>query len=319
MGFLTEDLSFEFGTTEIRIIKNGRVAIECPIERDINASEIKYTFNGKELKGVGLPLKAGVIGDFDLFEKLLRGAIRSIPNKKKGFLNPALKSLIVIPDDITEVEIRAFRDSLEHSGSKEVLMSYSTYCTAIGFGLLNSNESAMIIDFGGGKIGLSIWHNNQPQNCSKIGFGAIKLKEIIHNKIKDLYDIRMTNELTEDIFHNYLNVSKRQKNKTTTIYGKTSSGTEKNSQLEIEQIYNAIEPYLKVLDNEINMTINNFSQSFNTKINSIYITGGLSKLSGLYERLEEITGLTIINKSDINYTLEGLKILDSDKKSFLMR
>jgi hypothetical protein len=66
-----------------------------------------------------------IISDFIKAESFLRELIKEVSNHN-SFITPALKMLIQPVDDdiknITEVELRTYKDSAEHAGGKIVLI-----------------------------------------------------------------------------------------------------------------------------------------------------------------------------------------------------
>jgi hypothetical protein len=52
------------------------------------------------------------------------------------------------------------------------------------------------------------------------------------------------------------------------------------------------------------------------QIKQIMITGGLSKLNGFEKGITDFTGISIMNKSDLNYSTQGLIKLDKDFEKY---
>jgi rod shape-determining protein MreB len=67
------------------------------------------------------PLKDGVIADFDASEKMI--FYKKHPALKKRMFTPALRMVVCIPSGITEVEMRAVKESCERVNGKEVFNS----------------------------------------------------------------------------------------------------------------------------------------------------------------------------------------------------
>ena len=103
------------------------------------------------------PLKDGVIADFNASEQMISLLISSIPSLKKRFFTPALKMVICIPSGITEVEMRAVRESAERVNGKEVYLIHEPMAAAIGIGVdINQPKGNMIIDIGGGTTEIAV-------------------------------------------------------------------------------------------------------------------------------------------------------------------
>ena len=104
------------------------------------------------------PLKDGVIADFNASEQMIGQLIRSIPNLNKKFYSPSLKMVICIPSGITEVEMRAVKESAERVNGKEVYLIREPMAAAIGIGvdMKMQPKGNMIIDIGGGTTEIAI-------------------------------------------------------------------------------------------------------------------------------------------------------------------
>lgn len=103
------------------------------------------------------PLKDGVIADFNASEQMISLLIKSIPTLKKRFFTPSLKMVICIPSGITEVEMRAVRESAEIVNGKEVYLIHEPMAAAIGIGVdIMQPKGNMIVDIGGGTTEIAV-------------------------------------------------------------------------------------------------------------------------------------------------------------------
>jgi len=103
------------------------------------------------------PLKDGVIADFNASEQMIGQLIKSIPNLNKRFYSPSLKMVICIPSGITEVEMRAVKESAERVNGKEVYLIHEPMAAAIGIGVdIMQPKGNMIIDIGGGTTEIAV-------------------------------------------------------------------------------------------------------------------------------------------------------------------
>jgi rod shape-determining protein MreB len=103
------------------------------------------------------PLKDGVIADFDASEKMINLFIKSIPALKKKLFTPALRMVVCIPSGITEVEMRAVKESCERVNGKEVYLIHEPMAAAIGIGVdIMQPQGNMIVDIGGGTTEIAV-------------------------------------------------------------------------------------------------------------------------------------------------------------------
>jgi rod shape-determining protein MreB len=102
-------------------------------------------------------LKDGVIADFDASEKMINMFIKSIPALKKKMFTPALRMVVCIPSGITEVEMRAVKESCERVNGKEVYLIHEPMAAAIGIGIdIMQPKGNMIVDIGGGTTEIAV-------------------------------------------------------------------------------------------------------------------------------------------------------------------
>ena len=170
MGFFdfwTESIAIDLGTANTLIIHNDKVVVDSPSIVAIDKRTDKIIAVGTEaslmqgkthenIKTVR-PLKDGVIADFNASEQMISLLIKSIPALKKRFFTPSLKMVICIPSGITEVEMRAVRESAERVNGKEVYLIHEPMAAAIGIGVdIMQPKGNMIVDIGGGTTEIAV-------------------------------------------------------------------------------------------------------------------------------------------------------------------
>ena len=165
--FMTEDIAIDLGTANTLIIHNDKVVIDSPsivardrvtgkiiaVGKEANMMQGKTHENIKTIR----PLKDGVIADFDASEQMIKMFIKSIQELKKKFFTPALRMVICIPSGITEVEMRAVKESAERVNGKEVYLIHEPMAAAIGIGVdIMQPKGNMIVDIGGGTTEIAV-------------------------------------------------------------------------------------------------------------------------------------------------------------------
>ncbi|GFR74539.1 rod shape-determining protein MreB [Elysia marginata] len=165
--FLTEDLAVDLGTANTLIIHDDKVVVDSPsivardrmtgkviaVGREANLMQGKTHENIKTIR----PLKDGVIADFYASEKMISLFIKNIPALRKKIFPPSLRMVICIPSGITEVEMRAVKESAERVNGKEVYLIHEPMAAAIGIGLdIMKPEGNMIVDIGGGTTEIAV-------------------------------------------------------------------------------------------------------------------------------------------------------------------
>ncbi|QFZ53781.1 rod shape-determining protein [Oceanihabitans sp. IOP_32] len=165
--FLTEEIAIDLGTANTLIIHNDKVVVDSPsiVARDrvsgkiIAVGQQASLMQGKTHENIKTirPLKDGVIADFDASEQMISMFIKNIPALKKKFFTPALRMVICIPSGITEVEMRAVKESAERVNGKEVYLIHEPMAAAIGIGVdIMQPKGNMIVDIGGGTTEIAV-------------------------------------------------------------------------------------------------------------------------------------------------------------------
>ena len=165
--FLTEEIAIDLGTANTLIIHNDKVVVDSPsiVARDRLSSKIiavgkeASLMQGKTHENIKIirPLKDGVIADFDASEQMISLFIKNIPALKKRLFAPALRMVICIPSGITEVEMRAVKESAERVNGKEIYLIHEPMAAAIGIGVdIMQPKGNMVVDIGGGTTEIAV-------------------------------------------------------------------------------------------------------------------------------------------------------------------
>jgi rod shape-determining protein MreB len=165
--FLTEEIAIDLGTANTLIIHNDKVVVDAPsiVARDRETGKILAVgreaalMQGKTHENIKTirPLKDGVIADFDASEKMINVFIKDIPALKKKWITPSLRMVICIPSGITEVEMRAVKESAERVNGKEVYLIHEPMAAAIGIGVdIMQPKGNMVVDIGGGTTEIAV-------------------------------------------------------------------------------------------------------------------------------------------------------------------
>ncbi|MGK0386661.1 MAG: rod shape-determining protein MreB [Patiriisocius sp.] len=165
--FLTEEIAIDLGTANTLIIHNDKVVVDAPsiVARDRTTGKIiavgreAAMMQGKTHENIKTirPLKDGVIADFDASEKMINMFIKDIPALKKKWITPSLRMVICIPSGITEVEMRAVKESAERVNGKEVYLIHEPMAAAIGIGVdIMQPKGNMVVDIGGGTTEIAV-------------------------------------------------------------------------------------------------------------------------------------------------------------------
>jgi len=311
---MTEDIAIDLGTANTLIIHNDKVVIDSPsivardrisgkiiaVGKEANMMQGKTHENIKTIR----PLKDGVIADFDASEKMLTMFIKSIPALKKKLFQPALRMVICIPSGITEVEMRAVKESAERVNGKEVYLIHEPMAAAIGIGIdIMQPKGNMIVDIGGGtteiavialggivcdksvKIAGDVFTNDivyymRTQHNLFVGEGtAEKIKITIGAALEDL------ESAPEDM----------------SVQGRDLlTGKPKQVEVSYREIAKALDKSIQRIEDAVMETLSQTPPELAADIynTGIYLAGGGSMLRGLDKRISQKTDLPVYIAED---------------------
>jgi len=312
--FWSESIAIDLGTANTLIIHDDKVVVDSPsivaidkkTEKIIAVGTEASLMQGKTHENIKTvrPLKDGVIADFNASEQMISLLIRSIPALNKKFFTPALKMVICIPSGITEVEMRAVRESAERVNGKEVYLIHEPMAAAIGIGVdIMQPKGNMIVDIGGGTTEIAV----------------IALSGIVCDKsVKVAGDV-----FTGDIIyymrtqHN-LFIGERTAEKIKISIGSASdelesppddlsvqgrdllTGKPKEALISFREIAKALDKSIIRIEDSVMETLSQTPPELAADIynTGIYLAGGGSMLRGLDKRLSKKTDLPVFIAED---------------------
>ena len=337
--FLTEDIAIDLGTANTLIIHNDKVVVDSPsiVARDRTTGKIiavgkeANLMQGKTHENIKTirPLKDGVIADFDASEKMISMFIKNIPSLKKKWFPPALRMVICIPSGITEVEMRAVKESAERVNGKEVYLIHEPMAAAIGIGIdIMEPKGNMIVDIGGGTTEIAV-----------IALGGI----VCDKSVKIAGDV-FTNDIVYYMRtqHNLFVGESTAENVKITIGAATEdlqsppeemsvqgrdllTGKPKQVQVSYREIAKALDKSILRIEDAVMETLSNTPPELAADIynTGIFLAGGGSMLRGLDKRLSLKTDLPVYIAEDPLRAVvrgTGISLKNLEKfKSILMK
>ena len=336
--FLTEEIAIDLGTANTLIIHNDKVVVDAPsiVARDRTTGKIiavgreAAMMQGKTHENIKTirPLKDGVIADFDASEKMINMFIKDIPALKKKWLTPSLRMVVCIPSGITEVEMRAVKESAERVNGKEVYLIHEPMAAAIGIGVdIMQPKGNMVVDIGGGTTEIAV-----------IALGGI----VCDKSIKIAGDV-FTNDIVYYMRtqHN-LYVGERTAEKIKIQIGAATedlelppdemdvqgrdllTGKPKQVQTSYREIAKALDKSILRIEDAVMETLSQTPPELAADIynTGIYLAGGGALLRGLSDRLHRKTGLPVFVAEDPLRAVvrgTGIALKNMDKFNFLIK
>ena len=312
--FLTENSAIDLGTANTLIIHNENVVVDSPsiVARDRVTNKIiavgheAALMQGKTHENIKTirPLKDGVIADFDASEQMISMFIKNIPALKKRFFTPALRMVICIPSGITEVEMRAVRESAERVNGKEVYLIHEPMAAAIGIGVnIMQPKGNMIIDIGGGttEIAVIALSGIVCDKSVKVA-GDVFTNDIIYymRTQHNLYVGERTAERVKILIGSALEELENPPEDMTVQGRDLLTGKPKETLISYREIAKALDKSIIRIEDSVMETLSQTPPELAADIynTGVYLAGGGSMLRGLDKRLSQKTDLPIFIAED---------------------
>jgi len=282
--FLVEEIAIDLGTANTLIIHNDKVVVDSPsiVARDRISNKIiavgqeAARMQGKTHENIKTirPLKDGVIADFDASEKMISLFIKNIPALKKKLFPPSLRMVICIPSGITEVEMRAVKESAERVNAKE---GGTTEIAVIALGGIVCDKSVKVA---GDVFTNDIVYYMRTQHNLYVGERtAEKIKIQIGAATEDL-----------EVPPEEMSVQGRD----------LLTGKPKQVQISYREVAKALDKSILRIEDAVMETLSQTPPELAADIynTGIYLAGGGSMLRGLDKRLSQKTDLPVYIAED---------------------
>ena len=314
MGIFTEEIAIDLGTANTLIIHNDKVVINSPsivaIDRTTNKiiaiGDEANIMQGKTHENIKTvrPLKDGVIADFEASEQMISTLIKSIPTLKRRWFSPSLTMVICIPSGITEVEMRAVRESAERVNGKEVFLIHEPMAAAIGIGVdINQPKGNMIIDIGGGTTEIAVIALAGIVCDKSVKIAGDVFTEDIVFYMRTQHNLSIGDRTAEKIKINIGSALDELENppENLLVQGRDLlSGKPKEISIGYREISKALDKSIIRIEESVMETLSQTPPELAADIynTGIYLAGGGSMLRGLDKRISKKTDLPVFIAED---------------------
>ena len=241
------------------------------------------------------PLKDGVIADFDITSTMLKHFIRKAV-KSNMFSKP--KVVVCIPSGVTEVERRAVEDAAGQAGAKDVELIEEPMAAAIGAGLpVAEPTGSMVVDIGGGTSEVAVISLGDIVTACSVRVAGDRFDEAIISYVKKKFNLLIGERTAEDIKIRIGSAYPYEDEGEMEIKGRNLiDGLPKNVIITASEVRDALADPLATIIEAVKSTLEKTPPELAKDIihSGIYITGGGSKLQGLGQLFEQITGIKVI-------------------------
>ena len=309
MGIFTEEIAIDLGTANTLIIHNDKVDINSPsivaIDRTTNKiiaiGDEANIMQGKTHENIKTvrPLKDGVIADFEASEQMISTLIKSIPTLKRRWFSPSLTMVICIPSGITEVEMRAVKESAERVNGKEVYLIHEPMAAAIGIGVdIVKPKGNMVVDIGGGTTEIAVIALSGIVCDKSIKVAGDVLTNDIAYYMRTKHNLFIGDRTAEKIKIDVGSVTENLDNPPDDmrVQGRDSiSGKPKEKVISYIEVSKAVDKSIIRIEDSIMETLSQTPPELAADIynTGIYLAGGGALLRGLDERLSKKTDLPV--------------------------
>ena len=339
MGFmsLTQDIAMDLGTANTIIICNDKIVVDEPSVVALDRHTNKMIAVGKRAKMMyekthenirtSRPLKDGVIADFNACEQMMRGMIRMMHTGKHLF-TPSLRMVIGVPSGSTEVELRAVRDSAEHSGGRDVYLLFEPMAAAIGIGLdVTAPEGNMVVDIGGGTTEIAVISLGGLVSNTSIRVAGDDLTFDIQEYMSRQHNVKVSERMAERI---KINVGSALTNLENPPSDYVVHGPNRITALPMEipvcyqEVAHCIDKSVAKIETAVLNALEHTPPEIYADIvkNGIWLTGGGAQLRGLDKRLTEKIKIKFHVSDDPLHSVAkgtGIALKNVHNYTFLMR
>ena len=247
------------------------------------------------------PMRDGVIADFEVTEAMLKHFIRKVHNNRKTLVRPRI--IIAVPSGITQVEMRAVRESAESAGAREVFLIEEPMAAAIGAGLpITEPTCNMVVDIGGGTTEVAVISLAGIVYTRSLRVAGDKMDAAISQHIKRKYNLLIGERTAEIIKTTIGNAYPDPQNiETIEVKGRDLvSGIPKILAIDSEEVRLAISEQIDAIVETVRIALEQTPPELASDIvdSGIVLTGGGALLKNLDKLLREKTGLPIVVTED---------------------
>jgi rod shape-determining protein MreB len=308
--FFSNDLGIDLGTANTLVYVRGRgIVLSEPSIVAINKKSGAVVAVGsaaKEMLGrtpgnihALRPMKDGVIADFDHAEKMLQHFITNAHARSRFTLwRPSPRVIIGVPSKITQVEMRAVKDSALRAQASEVHLVEEAMAAAIGAGLPISEPTGnMIVDIGGGTTDVAVISLAGIVYSNAVRVAGDEMDEAIISYIRRKFNLLIGERTAEQIKIKLGSAFPSAQESAMEIKGRDLiDGIPKTITIHEAEVREALSETVTIIVDAVKMALEATPPELAADIvdRGIVLTGGGALLKNLDKRLREETGLPVI-------------------------
>lgn len=324
---LGKDIAIDLGTANTLVYTPDKgIVIDEPSVVAINTKTEQILAVGHEAKQmlgktpphiqVTRPLTEGVISDYEVTEKMLKFFIDKV--HQDGFsLTSRPRVVIVVPLDVTEVEIKAVEDATMAAGAREVFVVQEPMAAAIGARLpVQEAVGNMVVDIGGGNTEIAVISLNGVVTWKSTPIAGDELNRNIMQYAREVFNLLVGESHAEQIKIKVGSAIASKERVEFPMRGRdVITGLPKEIIISDEHIREAISRSIKTIVDYIKMTLEITPPELTADIHErgLLLCGGGALLKGLDQVIAKATEIPVRVVDDpLTAVVRGAGILLED-------
>lgn len=306
----TRDIAIDLGTANVLVwVRGSGIVVDEPSVVTLDARTGAMVAAGTEAKAmIGRtpprlvtvrPMRAGVITDFAVTERLIRHLMARAVGKRRT-VRPRL--VVAVPSGLTGVERRAVRDACAAAGAHDVYLLEEPLAAAIGADLpVHEPRGSMVVDIGGGTTETAVTSLGGLVAVTATRTGGADLDDAIVAHVKREYALAIGEPTAEEVKLALGSAFPGGDDEQAEVRGRDLvSGLPRTVVLDRAEIRRAVsEPVDRIIET-VSTTLDSTPPELAGDVidHGIHLTGGGALLTGLDERLRHETGIPVTVSED---------------------
>ncbi len=245
------------------------------------------------------PLKGGAIADFDAAEKML------VHLMKKAYRHVSWsrpRVVIGVPPEVTQLEMRAVKDSMYRAKARQVHLIQQPVAAAIGLGMSVSEPGGnMVVDIGAGTTDIAVLSLNGVVHAQSLRVAGDAMNEAIIDYMRKSRDLLIGEQTAEQIKIEIGSAAPLDDKRTIEVKGRDlARGVPRTAMVSDSEIREALAPTIRVIIQAVKDALEKTPPEIASDIyeRGIVLTGGGSLLQKLDDRLRAETQLPVYMAED---------------------
>lgn len=238
------------------------------------------------------PVQAGVISDVTHSTALLRHLLRQIAGSR--WLRPRL--VLTMQTGASEVEKRALAEAAVEAGAGDVFLVEETVAAGLGAGLpVDRPTGSLVVDIGSGTADVAVLSLGGVVLSASAPLAGDHMDDAVSRYLRKEHNVLIGMPTAERVKIELGSALPGRSSSTSVVGRLLTTGTPAAVTVHASEVFAAISEALAQIDHLVVSVLERTPPELLADITTrgITLTGGLSQLPGLTERLSRVTGLPV--------------------------